>query len=122
MVADGFLQEGAERAESHRRADLLGLFTEGNEGNEDQFSSHITRFVLLVTFCSIFRIRPAIGGRIHFSASSAASCKTKSGFQFQWDTPALAVETDAPGWRRWKTPGCFHRRKVALAWRGVSVL
>jgi hypothetical protein len=29
-------------------------FTEGNEGNEDQFSSHITRFVLLVTFCSIF--------------------------------------------------------------------
>jgi len=29
-------------------------FTEGNEGNEDQFSSHITRFVFLVTFCSIF--------------------------------------------------------------------
>jgi len=28
--------------------------TEENEGNEDQFSSYITRFVLLVTFCSIF--------------------------------------------------------------------
>jgi hypothetical protein len=26
----------------------------GNEGNEDQFSPHITPFVLLVTFCSIF--------------------------------------------------------------------
>ena len=29
-------------------------FTEGNKGNEDRFSSHITCFVLLVTFCSIF--------------------------------------------------------------------
>jgi hypothetical protein len=35
---------------------VFRIFIEGNEGNEDQFASYITRFILLVTFCSIFWI------------------------------------------------------------------
>jgi hypothetical protein len=52
MVADGFLQEVTERTETYQRADPFGLFTEGNEGNEDPLPAHIARFVLLVIFCS----------------------------------------------------------------------
>ena len=52
MVADGFLQEVTERTETSQRADAFGLFTEGNEGNEDLVSAHVTRFVLFVIFCS----------------------------------------------------------------------
>ena len=52
MVADGFLQEVTERTETYQRTDPFGLFTEGNEGNEDPLPAHIARFVLLVIFCS----------------------------------------------------------------------
>jgi hypothetical protein len=47
-----FLQEVTERTESYQSADQFGHFTEGNKGNEDPFPTNITRFVLLVTFCS----------------------------------------------------------------------
>jgi hypothetical protein len=40
------------REDSHINDPILSDFTEGNEGNEDRFSSYITRFVLLVAFCS----------------------------------------------------------------------
>jgi hypothetical protein len=52
MVADGFLQDVTERTEADQRPDPFGLFTEGNEGNEDPLPAHIARFVLLVIFCS----------------------------------------------------------------------
>jgi hypothetical protein len=51
MVADGFLQEVTERTATYQRADPFGLFTEGNEGNEDPLPAHIARVVLLVIFC-----------------------------------------------------------------------
>ena len=52
MGADGFLQEVTERTETYQRPDPFGLFTEGNEGNEDSLPAPMARFVLLVIFCS----------------------------------------------------------------------
>ena len=51
-ASDEFLQEVTERTETCQRADPLGLFTEGNRGNEGPLPAYIARVVLLVIFCS----------------------------------------------------------------------
>jgi len=79
MVADWFLQGKRRERSDIRMSRSIRIFTEGNEGNEDLFQVHITRFVLLVIFCSNFRIRAAIGIRSLSSVSSATLRKIDAG-------------------------------------------
>jgi hypothetical protein len=56
----GWLTDAAGQAGSFR------ILTKGNKGNEGPFLAYVTRFVLLVIFCSIIRIRGVLGIRNHF--------------------------------------------------------
>ena len=70
----------------------IRIFTEGNEGNEGPVSAHVTRFVLLVTFCSNFTSAKWLVSEVIPSAPSAVSCKIHSrsrlGLGLQRESPA----------------------------------